>query len=77
MTKRAYAIVIEQAGDNYGGYVPDLPGCAATGETEAEVRRLLQEGTALYIETLTEWGDRIPPPTTKVDTVIVDVPAAA
>ena len=28
-----YAIVIEQAGGNYSAYVPDLPGCVATGAT--------------------------------------------
>ena len=36
-----YAVVIEKAGNNYGAYVPDLPGCVATGntiaETEAEI----------------------------------------
>jgi hypothetical protein len=26
-----YAIVIENAGPNYSAYVPDLPGCVATG----------------------------------------------
>ena len=30
-----YAIVIEQAGGNYSAYVPDLPGCVATGATKA------------------------------------------
>ena len=28
-----YAVVIEMAGANYSAYVPDLPGCVATGET--------------------------------------------
>ena len=31
-----YAVVIEKAGDNYSAYVPDLPGCIATGETVAD-----------------------------------------
>ena len=31
-----YAVVIETAGDNYSAYVPDLPGCVATGSTHAE-----------------------------------------
>ena len=31
-----YAI-IEKANGNYSAYVPDLPGCVATGDTEAEV----------------------------------------
>ena len=28
-----YAIVIEKADGNYSAYVPDLPGCVATGAT--------------------------------------------
>jgi hypothetical protein len=34
-----YAVVIEKAADNYSAYVPDLPGCIATGETVAGVAR--------------------------------------
>jgi hypothetical protein len=32
-----YAIVIEKAEGNYSAYVPDLPGCVATGATVPEV----------------------------------------
>ena len=28
-----YAIVVEKAKSNYAAYVPDLPGCVATGKT--------------------------------------------
>ncbi len=28
-----YAVVIEKADRNYSAYVPDLPGCVATGTT--------------------------------------------
>jgi len=28
-----YAVVIEKANGNYSAYVPDLPGCVATGDT--------------------------------------------
>ena len=34
-----YAVVIEMAGANYSAYVPDLPGCVATGETREEAER--------------------------------------
>jgi predicted RNase H-like HicB family nuclease len=30
-----YAVVIEKAGNNFSAYVPDLPGCIATGATGA------------------------------------------
>jgi hypothetical protein len=28
-----YAVVVEKAGENYLAYVPNLPGCIATGTT--------------------------------------------
>jgi hypothetical protein len=34
-----YAVVIEKADGNYSAYVPDLPGCVATGDTVAAVER--------------------------------------
>jgi len=57
-----YAIVIEKAADNYSAYVPDLPGCIATGETIAEVERELREAIRFHIEGLNEDGLLIPPP---------------
>jgi predicted RNase H-like HicB family nuclease len=32
-----YAIVIEKAGSNFSAYVPDLPGCVATGASAEEI----------------------------------------
>ena len=39
-----YAIVIEKAGNNYSAYVPDLPGCVATGATVEEAEAQIREG---------------------------------
>ena len=38
-----YAIVIEKAGNNFSGYVPDLPGCVATGATVKDTEAVLRE----------------------------------
>ena len=38
-----YAIVIEKAGNNYSAYVPDLPGCVATGKTVQEVNQQIKQ----------------------------------
>jgi len=57
-----YAVVIENAGGNYSGYVPDLPGCVATGETVAAVERELREAIRFHIDGLKEDGRPIPPP---------------
>ena len=64
-----YAIVIERepGSKNYSAYVPDLPGCVATGDTVEEVKRLMQEGIEFHLEGLREDGQTIPPPTTVVD----------
>ncbi|MGA8026567.1 MAG: type II toxin-antitoxin system HicB family antitoxin [Bryobacteraceae bacterium] len=63
-----YAIVIEKAsGSNYSAYVPDLPGCVATGETLEEVKRLMREGIEFHVEGMREDGREIPEPTTQVD----------
>jgi predicted RNase H-like HicB family nuclease len=57
-----YAVVIENAGDNYSAYVPDLPGCVATGKTVADVERELREAIRFHIEGLKEDGLPVPPP---------------
>ena len=69
---KRYAIVVENAGSNLAAYVPDLPGCVATGETKEEVERLIREAIALHLEGLAEDGLPIPEPTSQVDYVEVD-----
>lgn len=50
-----YAVVIEQAEDGgYGAYAPDLPGCVAVGETEAEVIALMRDAVELHLEAMRE-----------------------
>ena len=69
-----YAIVIESAGKNYSGYVPDLPGCVATGATVEEAERLLREAIVLHLEGMNEDGIAAPKPTSRVEYVDVPVP---
>jgi predicted RNase H-like HicB family nuclease len=59
-----YAIVIEKADGNYSAYVPDLPGCVATGLTLEEVEEQMREAIAFHLEGLREDGLPIPEPTT-------------
>ena len=55
-----YAIVIEKVGNNFSGYVPDLPGCVATGATAKETESLLREAIEFHLAGLREDGtDRI------------------
>ena len=66
-----YAVVIERAEFNYSAYVPDLPGCVATGATVRETEREIREAIAFHIEGLREDGLPIPEPTSAVDYVEV------
>jgi predicted RNase H-like HicB family nuclease len=62
-----YAIVIEKAKGNFSAYVPDLPGCIATGESVPEVENRIREAILLHIEGLREDGLTVPSPQSQVD----------
>ncbi len=64
-----YAIVIEKAEANYSAYVPDLPGCVATGATVVEVEEQIREAIAFHVEGLREDGLPVPEPSSKVEYV--------
>lgn len=66
-----YAIVIEKAESNYAAYVPDLPGCVATGMTVEETEQQIREAMEFHIRGLREDGLSIPEPTSRVDYVEV------
>ena len=56
-----YAVVIEKAEGNYSAYVPDLPGCVATGATVEEVENEIREAIAFHIEGMREDGIAVVP----------------
>ena len=62
-----YAVVIEKAEGNYSAYVPDLPGCVATGATIQEVESEIREAITFHIEGMREDGIAVPPPTSQVE----------
>ena len=62
-----YAVVIEKAVGNYSGYVPDLPGCVATGATPEAVERELRKAMRFHIEGLMADGEPIPEPTARAE----------
>ncbi len=55
-----YLVVLEPAGQNYSAYVPDLPGCVATGDTRAGAESNIREAIKLHLEGLRQDGDPIP-----------------
>ncbi|MEO6945602.1 MAG: type II toxin-antitoxin system HicB family antitoxin [Nitrobacter sp.] len=58
-----YAVVIEKAGDNFSAYVPDLPGCVATGTSVEDVEHEIRDAIRFHIAGLNEDGLAIPAPT--------------
>ena len=60
----SYAVIIEGDGNSYSGYVPDLPGCVATGESVDEVDARIRDAVALHIESLRAHGEPVPEATT-------------
>jgi len=68
-----YAIVIEDAGRNYSAYVPDLPGCVATGPTVAETEQAIREAIEIHLEGLR--AEKLPIPTASSRVHYVEVAA--
>jgi len=66
-----YAIVIEKAENNFSAYVPDLPGCIATGATVEETETSIREAIEFHIEGMREDGLPIPEPSSQVEYVEV------
>ena len=64
-----YAVVIEKTAGNYSAYVPDLPGCVATGSTFEEAAKQIREAIALHLDGLREDGAPVPPASSHVEYV--------
>ena len=69
-----YTIVLEKSTNNYAAYVPDLPGCVATGSTEQDVIAEIRQAIALHIESLLERGEPVPRP--QCSATVLDVAIA-
>ena len=68
-----YLVVIEPAEDasGYGAYVPDLPGCVATGRTRDEAAERIRRSIPLHIASLRAHGQVVPKPAAKAELVVV------
>ena len=68
-----YMAIIERGENSFGAYVPDLPGCIAVAESEAEVRRLIREAIEFHLEGIKAEGFTIPPPVSTSELIEVVV----
>ena len=66
-----YAIVIETADSNFSAYVPDLPGCIATGNSVEEAESSIREAIEFHLDGLREDNIPIPLASSRVDYVEV------
>ena len=66
-----YGIIIEKGERNCSAYVPDLPGCVATGATIEETKDRIRRAVELHLEGIREDGDPIPQPRVVCDYIEV------
>jgi predicted RNase H-like HicB family nuclease len=71
MNMHRFLIIIEDAGENFSAYSPDLPGCIATGATRNETEQNMYEAIQLHIEGLREDGLPIPQSTALAEYVVL------
>ncbi len=66
-----YIVVYERGPENWGAFVPDLPGYGATAETLDELRELVREGIPFHVEGLRRVGEPVPEPAAVIEAVEV------
>jgi predicted RNase H-like HicB family nuclease len=71
MSLRRYPLVIERTSTGYSAFSPDVPGCAAVGDTQEETRRNFRDALAAHFEAMREIGEPIPEARSSVDYVEV------
>jgi predicted RNase H-like HicB family nuclease len=71
MIAKRYPVVIERTATGHSAYSPDVPGCAAIGDTEEETRRNFQSALIEHFQMMREVGEAIPEPHSSVDYVEV------
>jgi predicted RNase H-like HicB family nuclease len=68
---KQYTVIYESGADNWSAYVPDLPGCIATGKTRDDTERMIREAIEFHIEGLIEHGQPVPDPSVEAGVVSV------
>lgn len=71
-----FAILMEPTSTGYSAHVPDLPGCVAAGESREETLRLIREAIAFHLDGMRRHGEPIPSPTSILEYVEIEAPAA-
>lgn len=72
--KKKYCVVFVESPNNWGAYVPDLPGCVAGADTREETEQLIKEAIEFHLEGMAEDNDPIPEPTSYAKEIDVVMP---
>ena len=59
---KEYTVIYEPGAQNWSAYVPDLPGCIATGKTRKELEQRIRGAIEFHIEGLRLHGEPVPEP---------------
>ena len=70
--KVEYVVVYERGEESFCGYVPDLPGCTSAGDDLEDMRRMMCEAIALYVDTARSSGSTVPSATSTVAEAMVE-----
>lgn len=66
-----YVVLIEKAASNYSAYLPDLPGCVATGISLEETLANIRSAVEMHVEGLRKDGQPVPESSTVAEYVDV------
>lgn len=66
-----YLVIIEKVGHNYSAYLPDVPGCVATGSTRDETFENIKQALALHLKGLKEDGLPLPKSNSEVNYISI------
>ncbi|HLW66571.1 MAG TPA: type II toxin-antitoxin system HicB family antitoxin [Gemmataceae bacterium] len=68
---KEYTVIYEWGKRNWSAYVPDLPGCIATGKTRKQLERMIREAIEFHIEGIKARGEDVPEPSVEAGVVNV------
>ncbi|MDD5189590.1 MAG: type II toxin-antitoxin system HicB family antitoxin [Dehalococcoidales bacterium] len=68
---KKYLIVFEKTNDNYSAYLPDIPGCIATGKTRNEVEKNIKEAIVFHLQGMKQDGCVLPEPSSYTELIEV------
>lgn len=68
-----YTVIYERGESNWSAYVPDLPGCVATGKARREIEIAIREAIEFHIEGLRQRDESVPEPS--IEAGIISIPA--